>query len=214
MTNHKSIVAGLGIVALLSFSGCTTKSNDSDASPQKMAALKLFSDGRDYYTIATLQGNNDAVANGYKLVRVEGYVFTSQQAGTAPLKQYWSEQRHDHWLLSRDIPKNVEKNGAYQFVRIEGYVYTNAQPGTVALKHFSLVRGDNFTFASRQSEIEARAAGYEQRHLVHAFVIPEREYPVPTAVGSEKAPTAVQSTEPKDDDTPSGNQPMDTNDSL
>ncbi len=214
MTNHKSIMAGLGLIALLSFSGCATKPDHNDASGQKTAALKLFSDGRDYYTTATTQGNNDAVANGYKLVRVEGYVFTSQQAGTAPLKQYWSEQRHDHWLLSRDIPKNVEKNGAYQFVRIEGYVYTNAQPGTVALQHFSLVRGDNFTFASQQSESAARAANYGQRHLVHAYLIPACEYPVPITAGNGKISTAAQPNEPKNDNSSSETQPMETNDPL
>lgn len=202
MKNPTSIIAGLSAVALLALSGCATKPDRHDAAQPKTAALKLFSNGRDHYTTASTQGDYDAVANGYKLCRVEGYVFTSQQAGTTALKQYWSEQRHDHWLLSRDIPKNVEKNGHYQFVRIEGYVYTNAQPGTVALQHFSLVRGDNFTFASRQAEADARAARYGQRHLVHAYVIPAMEKPVPTA---------AQPGEPKDDKTSGETQSMDVN---
>ena len=172
MKNHKLIATGLFGLALLALAGCASQKSCCIVPTNHLAPLKLFWDGRDNYTTATPSGDNDAVAKNYKLVRVEGYVFTHPLPGTTALKQYWSEARHDYWLLARDIPKNVEKNGAYQFVRIEGYVYTNAQPGTVELKHFSRLRGDNFTFASWQGEADARAAKYGQRHLQHAYVIP------------------------------------------
>ncbi len=191
MKNHQFLHTALLGIALFSLIGCASKKNQAITSTNRLAPLKLFWDGRDNYTVATPQGEADAVAKGYKLVRVEGYVFTSQLPGMTALKQYWSETRHDYWLLPRDIPKNVEKNGAYQFVRIEGYVYTNAQPGTVELKHFSLLRGDNFTFASRPAENDAHTANYGQRHLFHAYVIPEME--------SRTASTAVQPIVPPTD---------------
>lgn len=189
MKNKKLISAGLLGLALLTLAGCASEKNHGITPMNRLALLKLFWDGRDNYTTATPQDENDAVAKGYKLVRVEGYVFTSPLPGTTALKQYWSEARHDYWLLARAIPKTVEKNGAYQFVRIEGYVYTNAQPGTVELKHFSLLRGDNFTFASRQGETDARAAKYGQRHLQHAYVIPEMENPAMVPPGKAEATT-------------------------
>lgn len=173
MSSNKIILAALIGIALGPLAGCATKPDRADKPALKLAPLKLFWDGRDNYTTATPQGECDALARGYKFCRVEGYVFTSRQSGTIPLKQYWSELRHDYWLLARDIPKNVEKNGAYQFVRVEGYVYTNAQPGTVGLKHFSLMRGDNFTFTSQPAEKAARTGGYGQRRLFNAFVIPD-----------------------------------------
>ena len=173
MKNHQ--LPALFGIALFALNGCATKTDSHIAAEPRLAALKLFSDGRDNYTTATPEGETDAVAKGYKLCRVESYVFTSPLPGTTALKQYWSEPRHDYWLLARDIPKNVEANGQYRFVRIEGYVYTNAQPGTVELKHFSLMRGDNFTFASPTAEANARTNNYGQRHLQHAYVIPAVE---------------------------------------
>jgi unsaturated rhamnogalacturonyl hydrolase len=186
-TNEIILVALLGI-ALGPLAGCATKTDRASQPATRLAPLKLFWDGRDNYTTAAQSGEYDALAKGYKFRRVEGFVFTRPQPGTTALKQYWSEARHDHWLLARDIPKNVEKNGAYQFVRVEGYVYTNAQPGTVALKYFSLMRGDNFTFTSPQAEQAARTGGYGQRKLFHAFVVPNGENSVR---GIDAAATAV-----------------------
>lgn len=172
MKNTNWILPGLlgGILVVLA--GCTTVPEEDIQPVAELTPLKLFWDGRDNYTVATPQGGRDAEARGYKFVRVEGCVFSHRQSGTTALKQYWSGSRHDFWLLARDIPKNVQKNGAYQFVRIEGYIYTNAQPGTVPLKSFSLMRGDNFVTPTKKGEDDALAAGYGLRHLGQAYVIP------------------------------------------
>ena len=173
---HPSFLILLALLPLpLLLVSCVTQLGHPDKPALHLAPLKLFFDGRDNYTTATPEGERDARAKGYTFCRVEGFVFTHPQPGTAALKQYWSESRHDYWLLARNIPKNVEKNGAYQFVRIEGYIFTNAQPGTVALKHFSRMRGDNFTFTSATAESAARNGDYGQRKLFHAFVFPNTE---------------------------------------
>jgi hypothetical protein len=169
---------GIGLIAL---AGCTTPPRHTHEPVSEMMPLKLYWDGRDNYTVATVAGEQDAAARGYHFVRIEGYVFTRHLPGTTALQQYWSESRHDFWLLPRDIPKNVQKNGQYVFIRVEGYVYTNAQPGTVPLKSFSLVRGDNFLTPTQQGETDARAAGYGLRHLGQGYIIPAVPDPIPTA---------------------------------
>ncbi|HEU6448316.1 MAG TPA: HEAT repeat domain-containing protein [Verrucomicrobiae bacterium] len=132
----------------------------------RLASLNLYWDGSDNYTAAGGQAKGD-----YHFVRVEGFIFARLQAGTIPLKQYWSARRHDHWLLSGKIPKTVEKNGGYKFVSVEGYVYAHPQPGTVPLKLYSHVRGDNFTTATAQGEKDATNAGYSFRRVL-GYVIP------------------------------------------
>lgn len=174
-----SIPQGLLGAAFIFLAGCATAPKDPGETATELKPLQLYWDGRDNYTVATVAGENDAAARGYRFVRIEGYVFSRPVPGTAPLKQYWSEPRHDYWLLARPIPKNVERNGAYVFVRIEGYAYTNAQPGTVPLKAFSRVRGDNFLTPTKQGETDARAAGYGLRHLGQAYVIPAVSEPIP-----------------------------------
>jgi hypothetical protein len=175
MKNKNWIGSGLLCGSLLAFAGCATPPPPKISPPPQLAPLKLYWDGRDNYTTATGAGERNAKNHGYSFVRVEGYVFASPQPGTVALQQYWSARRHDHWLLARNIPANVEKNGAYKFQRIEGYVYTNAQPGTVELKLFSRVRGDNFTFTTAQAETDARTAGYARRRLFRAYVLPPAE---------------------------------------
>jgi len=151
--------------------GCaapTTKVSPVSVAPvPELLPLNLYWNGSDNYT--SLGG--DAEKAGYHLVRTEGFVFARPQPGTVPLKQYWSARRHDHWLLTGDIPKSVAKNGAYKFVRIEGYAYADAQPGTAPLKMFSLLRGDNFSTATAQGEKDAINAGYGFRRIL-GYVIP------------------------------------------
>jgi hypothetical protein len=155
-------------------SGCVTASKQNNVSVPQVIPLKLFWNGPDNYTVASMEGEKDAQAHGYQFVRVEGYVFANPQPGTVPLMQYWSPKRQDH-ALAVTLPKNVERNGNYGFVRIEGYTYSNAQPGTVELKLFTKPGGDIFTFTTPQAEKNARTYNYVQRKFLHAYVIPAKE---------------------------------------
>jgi len=168
MKNERYIGLGLLLGILLVFAGCATEPRQAAVPAPKMVPLKLFYDGRDYYTTATPQGEAEAKTGGYHLIRIEGYVFTDPQSGTVPLRQYWGETRHDHMLLGTD-PAKFKKNASNRLVRIEGFAYSEPQSDTVPLKRFSLTRGDNFTLATSPSEKEALAKGYVFRH-VEAYV--------------------------------------------
>ena len=176
MKNKSWIAFGLLFGIPLVVAGCATEPKQAAAPAQKLIALKLFWNGHDNFTTATTQGENDAKAAGYQLIRIDGYIFANPQSNTVALKQYWSAKRHDYMLLGNAAPKTLEKRGAYQVIRIEGYAYAKPQPDTVPLKRFKKGAGDNFTTATAQGENDALAAGYIFQHI-EGYVMPAPENP-------------------------------------
>jgi len=173
MKNKNYFAAILICGIALAFGGCATpqKQKHAAAAPQQqLIPLELFWDGRDYYTTSP-QGENSAESAGYKFVRVEGYIFAKRQPGTVPLKQFWSESRHDYMLLGTALPKTLKENAAYELVRVEGYAYAKPHLDAVPLKRFAHVSGDNFTTATAQGAADAQAANYSLRRI-EAYVIP------------------------------------------
>ncbi len=116
----------------------------------------------DNFTTATAVGEQSAVGVGYQFIRIEGYVFPTQQPGTVPLKLYWSGARNDNFTTATAAGDQAAQGAGYQLIRVEGYVYPTQQTGTVPLKLFwSAARNDNFTTATFQGEQDAKAAGYQ-----------------------------------------------------
>jgi len=89
-----------------------------------MVPLKLFwsSDRKDNFSTSTAQGEADALAVGYKFIRVEGYVFQEQAAGMVPLKLFWSSDRKDNFSTSTAQGEADALAVGYRFIRVEGYV--------------------------------------------------------------------------------------------
>ena len=85
--------------------------------------LKLYysEDRRDNFTLATSEAEADAIAAGYRYVRIEGYVYPAGTTGqrTKSLKLYWSEARGDNFLLSSKASEEAALEAGYVFVRIE-----------------------------------------------------------------------------------------------
>lgn len=132
-------------------------------SSQQTVPLKLFwnSARGDNFTTATPDGERAAVDAGYQYVRVEGYVFRTQQPGTVPLKLYYSEAREDNYTTAADQGAEAAEAAGYKYVRVEGYVYSTQKSGTVALKNYwNADHGDNFTTATAVGERDALGGNY------------------------------------------------------
>lgn len=133
---------------------------------QNVAPLKLYWNAQreDNFTTATTAGEQDALANGYQLIGIEGYVFSNQEPGTVPLKLYLNAQRGDYFTTATPQGEQDALGSGYQFVRVEGYVIQSEtqRQGIVPLKLFwHGGRGDNATTANPGSEQSAHAAGYQ-----------------------------------------------------
>jgi hypothetical protein len=125
--------------------------------------LKLFFGTQrwDNFTTATLAGEQDAVASGYRFVRVEGYVPQHPVPGGVPLKLFYGADRGDSFTTATPEGERDALAAGYRFVRVEGYVFRQQVAGTVPLKlYWSTPRRDNFTAATAEGERDALAAGY------------------------------------------------------
>jgi hypothetical protein len=132
------------------------------------APLKLFwhAGVKDNLLCATAQCEQDALVAGYTLVRVEGRVFTTQQATTVPLNLYFHLGRADHLTcvnVASTSPCHRDAHAAgYQLVRTEGWVYSTSQPGTVPLSRFwHTGHHDNATCTSAKCATDQIDAGYQ-----------------------------------------------------
>ncbi|HTU64013.1 MAG TPA: hypothetical protein VMF89_36355 [Polyangiales bacterium] len=133
--------------------------------PPKTVELKLFySDARgDNFTTGTAAGEQSALDNGYRYVRVEGYAFETSQPGTVPLRLYYNEPRGDNYTTGTADGEASARGAGYSYARIEGYVYETAQPGTVPFKlYWSRDREDNFTTGTVEGENSALAFNYSE----------------------------------------------------
>jgi hypothetical protein len=131
---------------------------------QNTAPLKLFwSAARgDNFTTATAEGERSALSAGYTFVRIEGYVYPTQQPGTVPLKLYYSAAREDNYTTASAQGEQAALAAGYGYARVEGYVYPAQQPGTVPLKNYwDSSRGDNFTTATAAGERDALLNAYQ-----------------------------------------------------
>jgi hypothetical protein len=75
----------------------------------------------DYFTSTTTDTAGMARLN-YQFVRVEGYVYPSQQPNSVPLKNFWAPSRSDYFATATSAGETGALNSGYSFVRIEGYL--------------------------------------------------------------------------------------------
>lgn len=130
---------------------------------QKLVPLKLYWSSRrqDNQAIVTSNIESDAFVVGYRYIRVEACIFSTEQSGTIALNHSWNVDRKDSSTRS-----NVSSIGdlaaeGYRFIRPEGYILKTAQPGTVPLiLYWNSTRKDYLLVASRQGIYDAEAARY------------------------------------------------------
>ena len=142
-----------------------------------LVQLKLYySDSRrDNFTAATADGERDAIGAGYRFVRVEGYVYSTQHPGTVPLKLYYSDTRHDNYTTGTKQGEQAALSSGYRFVRVEGYIYPDQQTGTVPLyDYWSTERGDNFSTATSDGVRAAKDNRYVLA-LVEGYILAPRD---------------------------------------
>ncbi len=97
------------------------------------------------------KGASGATKDGYRFVRVEGYIHSpdaAQPQDTRPLYRWWSPSRGDYFTTSNPVWAGRPGQGrsGYQFVRLEGYLSTKTGSNRLPLTSFwSRSREDNFT---------------------------------------------------------------------
>lgn len=134
-----------------------------DGANAGVTALNLFWSvtREDNFTSGTAEGERDALAANYRLIRTEGYIFPTEQPDTVPLKLFWHTTRSDNFTTATAEGEQAALAVGYRFIRTEGYVYPTQQSGTVPLKLFwHPTRSDNFTTATAEGERSALAVGY------------------------------------------------------
>ena len=72
---------------------------------------------------ATAEGERAATDKGYKFIRIEGYLYPTQQPGTVPLKLYFSDATLDNFTTATEEGERVARDNGYRFVRVEGYLF-------------------------------------------------------------------------------------------
>ena len=77
----------------------------------------------DFFTTASADGINSAVAAGYTFVRTQGYVYRTQQPGTIPIYTLWNAASQDNLLTSQPGTQMWALANGYSYVRVEGYVF-------------------------------------------------------------------------------------------
>jgi hypothetical protein len=75
-----------------------------------------------HMTTASPQGNAFALANGFALQRVEGWVFPAAQAGLLPLTMYFSQARGDHFLVGTAQNAANAQGAGYVVQYVDCYV--------------------------------------------------------------------------------------------
>ncbi|GAB4052517.1 hypothetical protein GCM10028810_54300 [Spirosoma litoris] len=104
--------------------GTILKNPENGTVPLKLY-LKVTERGspHDFFSTATNEGEQSAIAAQYKFIGILGYVFPRQVEGTVPLKLYYSDQRGDNFVLVTKEGEASAIAAKYRYVRVEGYVY-------------------------------------------------------------------------------------------
>ena len=79
--------------------------------------------GDNMATTSNLTGKSGASANtaGYTLVRIEGYVYPTEQKGTVAIRLYYNTQRHDNFTTATTEGANGAQRAGYTLVSVIGY---------------------------------------------------------------------------------------------
>ena len=132
--------------------------------PQHLQGLNLYySDSQqDNFSLATPQGETDALGHGYVFARTEGYLFPTPQPGTVALKLYYNAERDDNMTLATAESEQSALENTYTFARVEGYLFPTPRPHTVPLLQFwSAARGDHMSVSTPAGIRSAYDNGYQ-----------------------------------------------------
>jgi len=135
-------------------------------------ALEHYWNGsrKDNFTTATTKGKNNALAGGYKFVRVDGYVLnksSSTEGQAVPLYLYYSNARKDNFTTATREGIRAAEAAGYRNAGIEGYVLKTVKVQYRNLYkplwlYYSDARKDNFVTATKQGMAAAEAGGYRK----------------------------------------------------
>lgn len=120
---------------------------------------------QDHFSTATTDGQQSAIAAGYRLVRTEGYVFSSAGvAGLVPLMTYYSPAADgfaDNMLVTPGPSEQRAKQAGYRLIRIEGYI-PRERPYSLVWTYWNAAREDNLaTKQNSRLSGDAQAAAYD-----------------------------------------------------
>jgi len=91
--------------------------------PAGSVALNLYANAATHHhmTTASVEGNAWALANGFSLIGVQGWVFLAGDASFTPLEMWFSADRGDHFLVSCASDRANAVAAKYVLLYIDSY---------------------------------------------------------------------------------------------
>lgn len=77
----------------------------------------------DNFLTATPLTWYEILYQGYRYIRIEGYVYPVRDSGMVPIYTYWNAARQDNLLAANPVTINEAIAAGYTMVRLEGYVF-------------------------------------------------------------------------------------------
>lgn len=87
--------------------------------------IKLYYNDKtnDNALAATVTTEQKLLSQGYRFVRIEGYILPTRQLETIALNTYWNPQRQDYQTVAEGREGFLDEG--YQFINTEGYSWVN-----------------------------------------------------------------------------------------
>lgn len=144
--------------------------NDAEMQKQKLVPIyRLWSETTKDHMVTTSSEEKDRLQNSLKwnYEGIEGYIYETQEPGTAPLYRYYNEKTKDHYCTSNEEFEKLAPNLGYHYESTLGYIYKTQQPNTVPFYQFySEVRQDHFVTSDADFFKFARQfGGYENKGI-------------------------------------------------
>lgn len=62
------------------------------------------------------------LASGYRKTASEGYIYSTEQPGTVPLKLFFNKDMNEYYSTTPQTGEKAAMEEGFEFVRIEGYI--------------------------------------------------------------------------------------------
>jgi hypothetical protein len=125
-------------------------------------ALRRFVHPDGDVTLAfTVDGEEEALDDGYMPAWFQGYVLPASRPGTVPLKLWRKASPRDQFLTGTAAGEAAARASGYTLVRVEGFAYGTAQSGTRPLNLYRSPSGEELQNLAEPGDIAAAlGAGY------------------------------------------------------
>jgi hypothetical protein len=135
-------------------------------------ALRRFVHPDGDVTLAfTVDGEEEALDDGYMPAWFQGYVLPASRPGTVPLKLWRKASPRDEFLTGTAAGEAAARAAGYTLVRVEGHAYGAAQSGARPLNLYRSPSGEEFQNLADPNDIAAVVASGYTRVRTEAWIL-------------------------------------------